>query len=150
MRLNVIKFVAVTLTASSVFGLTTGAAYGNGSSVDEGFQSSETDTFSGSGGFNPFDLIHQAQRGEVRSMGEFTTDAQSNIKNASLDFRAQQQLLLLQMLQQRKSSNLGQQVTEQSFSPQNAPIIETEVETTEEIIPTMEYTIESELPTNID
>ncbi|NJN75584.1 MAG: hypothetical protein HC796_04355 [Synechococcaceae cyanobacterium RL_1_2] len=100
MRPHVFKLAALTLTISTL-GLIN-PAYAN-TSNGGGYQSSESDTFSGPDGLNPFDLIHQAQRGDVRSMGEFTADAQTNIRNASLDFRAQQQLLILQMLQQKKT-----------------------------------------------
>ena len=61
-------------------------------STTEGFQGSESDPLFGEGGdnFNPFDLIHNANFSNGRTMGQFQLDTQRQLNRASEDFRRQQ------------------------------------------------------------
>lgn len=54
----------------------------------------ERDTFSsgpGDGSFSVFNLIHQAQLGNLRDMGEFSQEQSKNISDAAARFRLEQQ-----------------------------------------------------------
>ncbi|MEM9541219.1 MAG: hypothetical protein AAGA60_17175 [Cyanobacteria bacterium P01_E01_bin.42] len=61
-------------------------------STTEGFQGSESDPLFGEGGenFNPFDLIHNVNFNNGRTMGQFQQDTQRQLNRASEDFRRQQ------------------------------------------------------------
>ncbi|MEA5470702.1 hypothetical protein [Spirulina sp. 06S082] len=61
-------------------------------STTEGFQGSESDPMFGDGGgdFNPFNLIHNANFSNGRSMGQFQQDTKRQLNRASEDFRRQQ------------------------------------------------------------
>ena len=57
-------------------------------------QQNERDTFSsgpGDGSFSVFNLIHQAQLGNLRDMGEFSEEQSKNISDAAARFRLEQQ-----------------------------------------------------------
>ena len=57
-------------------------------------QQNERDTFSsgpGDGSFSVFNLIHQAQLGNLRDMGEFSEEQSKNISEAAARFRLEQQ-----------------------------------------------------------
>ena len=54
----------------------------------------ERDTFSsgpGDGSFSVFNLIHRAQMGNLRDMGEFSEEQSKNISDAAARFRLEQQ-----------------------------------------------------------
>lgn len=58
----------------------------------EDFQSpqNERDSFyggTGGSGFSVFNLLHNAQLGQTRDLGEFSTQQQTNINNAADEFR---------------------------------------------------------------
>ncbi|PSO68361.1 MAG: hypothetical protein BRC38_01510 [Cyanobacteria bacterium QH_6_48_35] len=48
----------------------------------------------GGGSFNPIDLMHRANLGNERSMGEYMNDQQESLSEESTDFRRQQQQLM--------------------------------------------------------
>lgn len=61
-------------------------------STTEGFHGNEGDPLFGEGGenFSPFDLIHNANFNNGRTMGQFQQDTQRQLNRASEDFRRQQ------------------------------------------------------------
>jgi hypothetical protein len=67
-------------------------------STTEGFQGNESDPLFGEGGdnFNPFNLIHNANFSNGRSLGQFQQDTQRQLNRASEDFRRQQLELIRQ------------------------------------------------------
>jgi hypothetical protein len=73
-------------------------------SDSELYPSNEQDSFSGGMGgssFNPIDLMHRANLGNERSMGEYMNDQQESLSEESTDFRRQQQ----QLMQNQQSSS---------------------------------------------
>ncbi len=67
----------------------------------EPFQSNEKSTLYGDG-FNPMDLIHNANLLNNRSSSDFAEDTNSNINKAADDFKKQQLERMQQMQQQSK------------------------------------------------
>lgn len=54
------------------------------------------DPFTGSGGFNMFDIIHNSKLGNNRNMKEYMLEQRDSMNNAATDFRSKQQQLLQQ------------------------------------------------------
>ena len=57
------------------------------------FGSPENNSYMGSptgNSFNPFDLIHRAQFGNLQSMDDYSTQQRVNLNSAAEDFRRQQ------------------------------------------------------------
>ena len=78
---------------------------------DDGFQSNEQDSLLGgqSNGFNPIDLIHRANLSNGRSLEEFNSESETNIKDSASEFKRLQQ----ERLRQHQSSpNSGEFVPE--------------------------------------
>ncbi|NEO26658.1 MAG: hypothetical protein F6K03_07115 [Kamptonema sp. SIO4C4] len=83
------------------FAATASLAQTSPNATNEGFQQNERDSiFEGENGLNPLDLIHRANMGNRRSMGEFRQQTERNINRASEEFRRQQLELLQQQLEQ--------------------------------------------------
>lgn len=80
----------------------------------------ERDTFSsgpGDGSFSVFNLIHQAQLGNLRDMGEFSQEQSKNISDAAARFRLEQQ--------QRLGTQQGIGTQQQAVPNQQVPTPQT-------------------------
>ena len=73
---------------------------------DDGFQSNEQDSLFGgnSTGLNPLDLIHRANLSNERSLEEFSSESETNIKDSASEFKRLQRERLIQQQQSRPSS----------------------------------------------
>jgi hypothetical protein len=67
----------------------------------DGYQQNEQDSFGGQGGFNPFNLIHNANLGISRSMGEFKQETEQNLNDAAAEFKR----LQIERIRQQRSQN---------------------------------------------
>ena len=67
------------------------------------FQSNEVDPLTGNSGFNPMDLIHNANLLNIRNSEEFIQDSNEQIDSAASDFRKQQLQRMLELQQQDNS-----------------------------------------------
>lgn len=74
--------------------------------LPQSYQTNEKGSLSGSFGndFNPFDLIHNARFANGRSNEEFDSDSNQNIDDAALEFKRQQQQLILEKTQPSNNS----------------------------------------------
>ena len=69
---------------------------------NDGFQSNEQDGLFGgsSDGFNPIDLIHRANFSNGRSLEDFSSESETNLRDSASEFKRLQQ----ERLQQQQSS----------------------------------------------
>lgn len=70
---------------------------------NEPFQNNERNPLYGDG-FNPMELIHNANFFNSRSGSQFAEDTENNINSAAESFRQQQQKRMLEMRQQQNNS----------------------------------------------
>lgn len=105
--------LTLTLTCASALGLTISVARStlaqtspSQQDLPQSYQTNEKGSLSGSFGndFNPFDLIHNARFANGRSNEEFDSDSNQNIDDAALEFKRQQQQLILEKTQPSNSS----------------------------------------------
>ena len=68
------------------------------------FQSNEVDPLTGTSGFNPLDLIHNANLLNGRSGAEFAADSNEQIDDAASEFKKQQLQRMLELQQQQNST----------------------------------------------
>ena len=54
----------------------------------------ERDSFSGTSGFSPFELIHRARLGNIGNLDEYADQQREQLRNAASEFRLQQLELL--------------------------------------------------------
>jgi hypothetical protein len=88
--------VALSLSTVCLFSLIT-PGLAQSQSEDDVYQSNEKDNSSGTiGGFNPLDLIHNANLSTGRSSEEFSQDSQLQIQDSAEEFRRLQQERMLQ------------------------------------------------------
>ena len=96
-QLSATLSIGTALTLISGWGVIASAQYQAPES--DGFQSNEKDSMFGgsSTGFNPLDFIHRANLSNGRSLEEFSSESETNIRNSASEFkRLQQERLLLQ------------------------------------------------------
>ena len=95
-QLSITLSLGVALTLISGWRVNTSAQYK--APEDEGFQSNEQDAMFGRGstGFNPLDFIHRANLSNGRSVEEFSSESETNIKDSASEFKRLQQERLLQ------------------------------------------------------
>ncbi len=72
------------------------------------FQSNEVNPLYGESGFNPLDLIHNANFCRNRTSADFAEDTNKNLDTAADDFKKQQLQRLIEMQQQNDTSVNGQ------------------------------------------
>ncbi|MGI0480437.1 hypothetical protein ACN4EE_06570 [Geminocystis sp. CENA526] len=68
------------------------------------FQSNEVNPMHGTSGFNPMQLIHNANFFNSRTGEEFVEDTNKNIDSAAQDFRQQQLQRMMEMQKQQQST----------------------------------------------
>jgi hypothetical protein len=93
-----LSFVAGTAIASTVLPQPTSAQFTDTQPLQDWQQNPESnrDPFSGKGDggeapFDVFNMIHRANLGPTRSLGEFTEEQQESLDAAAAEFRKQQQ-----------------------------------------------------------
>lgn len=99
--------ITLSLTCASGLGLmlfiprSTLAQSAPSQDLPQTYQTNEKGSLSGTFGndFNPFDLIHSARFANGRSNEEFDSDSNENINDAALEFKRQQQQLILEKVQ---------------------------------------------------
>ena len=105
MKSKIIFPLMVTLGLVGISNLTANAQSLEKSEL-ETFQSNEVDPLYGSSGFNPMDLIHNANFLNGRTSADFAEDTNKQLDNATTDFK-QQQLQRMIELQQQPNNDLG-------------------------------------------
>ena len=85
-------------------------------SQPDAFQSNEVDPVYGNSGFNPMDLIHNANLFNGRNNADFLEDTNENLDSATSDFK-KEQLKRLQEMQQQQSQPTTED-TENLIEPQ--------------------------------
>jgi hypothetical protein len=68
------------------------------------FQSNEVNPMYGTSGFNPMQLIHNANFLNGRNQNDFAEDTNKNIDNAAEDFKQQQLQRMMEMQKQQQST----------------------------------------------
>jgi len=101
---NKILFALITLGLSAVSISSASAQTINRNQQNEPFQSNEQNPLYGDG-FNPMQLIHNANMMNRRSGGAFFEDSNRGIDNAAKSFREQQQQRLMEMRQNQNEEN---------------------------------------------
>lgn len=84
--------IALGLSIACTFSLIIPSLAQSQNSDDDVYQSNEKDTMSGGiGGFDPIDLIHNANLSTGRNADEFSEESQTQIKDSAAEFRRIQQ-----------------------------------------------------------
>lgn len=108
MNFKVFSISLIALGIINLFNLPTNAQNAN---IQEknAFQSNEQNPLYGDSGFNPMDLIHNANFFNNRTGADFADDTNKNIDTAASDFKKQQLQRLMQMQQQQDTLNNSKQ-----------------------------------------
>lgn len=106
------------LTAAFSFCLVTSAGLANPNDVSEGpealrdFRPAEDNGFGGNNGFNPLDLIHNANFYNQEGTQLFKTELGNRVDSAADDFRKQQLQRIRQQRQEQSTPTLAPQADE--------------------------------------
>jgi Tfp pilus assembly protein PilV len=104
MNFKFVSSLLITVGILSLFNLPTNAQNANNQEKNP-FQSNEQNPLYGESGFNPMDLIHNANFFNSRTGADFADDTNKNIDTAASDFKKQQLQRLMQMQQQQDTLN---------------------------------------------
>ena len=101
MNLKIISPLLIGFSLMSIYSQSVNAQSVSSKEPDA-FQSNEKNPLYGNSGFNPMDLIHNANLFNGRSSADFAEDTNKELDNATSDFRKQQLQRMNEMQQQQE------------------------------------------------
>lgn len=107
MKLKIVSSLLLTWGLLNLANFSVQAQNANLNNSEDPFQSNEQDPLYGGSGFNPMDLIHNANFFNGRNSAEFAEDSNNHLDNAADNFKKQQLQRLMEMRQQEGNEIIG-------------------------------------------